>query len=250
MSLAEIQRGFTAYVRSEEQHALATIAPKSLRGLPVYHYAYRASLIDALRDVFERTHGWLGDQNFDDAARAHIAANPPSSWTMSDYGLGFDETLDRLYPENPEVAELAWLDWSLRIAFNGPDAGPLDMAGLGDVDWDAAQLHLAPTLVMRAVETNCAALWGALSEDNPEPPVAEVLSYPAMVTVWRHDLMPRFHTVSDEEYRALTMAYDGVAFGAICTALTGEDEDGANVAERVGAMLGRWISEGVLVAVG
>jgi hypothetical protein len=250
MSLADIQRSFTSYVRNEEQKPLPTVAAQSLRGLPVYHYAYRASLIEALRDVFERTHSWLGDENFDEAGRAHIADNPPNSWTMSDYGLGFEETLSILYPDSLEVAELAWLDWSLRIAFNGPDAGPLDMASLADVDWDAAQLHLAPTLVMRAVETNCAALWGALSEDNPEPPVAEVLSHPAIITVWRHDLMPRFHTVCDEEYEALKMARDGVAFGAICATLTREDEDGAVVAERVGAMLGRWISEGVLVAVG
>jgi hypothetical protein len=249
MNLAEIQRGFAAYIRTEEQGELETIAPHSLRGLPVYHYAYRASLIEALRDVFERTHAWLGDELFDDAARAHIARCPPNSWTMSDYGLGFEETLSGLYPDNAEVAELAWIDWSLRIAFNGPDAPTLDMASLTDVDWETARLQLVPTLAMRPVTTNCAALWGALTEDNPEPPAAEMLDGPVMLTVWRHDLMPRFHSVSDEEHQALIMAQDGVAFGAICAALTRKQEDGAGVAERIGAMLGRWIAEGVLVAV-
>jgi hypothetical protein len=249
MNLAQIQRGFTAYIRSDGQEQLETIARHSLRGLPVYHYAYRASLIEALRDVFERTHGWLGDEMFDDAARAHIARCPPNSWTMSDYGLGFENTLNALYPDNAEVAELAWIDWSLRIAFNGPDAPTLDMASLADVDWETARLRLVPTLAMRAITTNCAALWGALTDDNPEPPAAEMLDRPVMLTVWRHDLMPRFHSVSDEEHQALMMAGDGIAFGAICAALTGEQEDGAAVAERVGAMLGRWIAEGVLVAV-
>lgn len=249
MKLADIQRGFTAYIQNDEQAELGTIAPHSLRGLPVYHYAYRASLIAALRDVFERTHGWLGDAQFDDAARAHIARHPPNSWTMSDYGLGFDASLASLYPENPEVAELAWIDWSLRIAFNGPDAMPLDVAGLADVDWDAARLHLAPTLVMRPVTTNCAALWGALTDDNPAPPAAEILDTPVMLSVWRHDLMPRFHSVTDEEHGALLMAQKGVSFGAICAALGEGDDDAAAVAERVGAMLGRWIAEGILVAV-
>jgi hypothetical protein len=249
MNLADIQRGFTAYVRAEEQQPLATIDPKSVRGLPVYHYAYRASLIEALRDVFERTHSWLGDENFDDAARAHIAANPPCSWTMSDYGLGFEDTLGTIYPDNPEVAELAWIDWSLRIAFNGPDAPSLDIAGLAEVDWDAARLHLAPTLVMRPVTTNCAALWGALTDDNPQPPAAEVSEQPVMLTVWRHDLMPRFHSVSDEEHEALLMAQNGLSFGAICARLGESNDDETAVAERAGAMLGRWISEGVLVAV-
>jgi hypothetical protein len=249
MTLAEIQRSFSAYIRSDGQDMLETVAPHTLRGLPVYHYAYRASLIEALRDVFERTHSWLGDEFFDDAALAHISRCPPTSWTMSDYGLGFADTLNALYPDNAEVAELAWIDWSLRIAFNGPDAPTLDMANLADVDWDAARLQLVPTLAMCRVTTNCAALWGALADDNPEPPNAEILEQPMILTVWRHDLMPRFHTVSDEEHQALIMARDGTAFGAICAALTGEQEDGAAVAERVGAMLGRWITEGVLVAV-
>jgi Putative DNA-binding domain len=249
MKLADIQRGFTAYIRGDGQDELAIVAPQSLRGLPVYHYAYRASLVEALRDVFERTHSWLGDENFDNAARTHIAVNPPNSWTMSDYGLGFEETLDSLYPDNPEVAELAWIDWSLRIAFNGPDAPPLDLAGLAEVDWDAARLHLAPTLVIRPVRTNCAALWGALTDDNPEPPTAEISAHPVVLTVWRHDLMPRFHSVTDEEHEALLMAQNGLSFGAICARLGESDDDEAAVAERAGAMLGRWISEGVLVAV-
>ena len=70
-----------------------------------------------------------------------------------------------------------------------------------------------------------------------------------MLTVWRHDLMPRFHSVSDDEYEALVMARDGISFGAICTRLGEGSDDETAVAERIGAMLGRWIAEGVLVAV-
>jgi Putative DNA-binding domain len=249
MSLANLQREFTAYLRSDGNAGIPAVSLRSLRGLPVYHYAYRASLIDALRDVFERTHSWLGDERFDEAARVHIAAHPPNSWTMSDYGVGFDNTLAGLYPDNAEVPELAWLDWSLRIAFNGPDAPPLDMALLAEVDWDSARLQIAPTLAMRIIQTNVAAIWGALAEDDMDPPVAELLEQPAVLTVWRHDLMPRFHTVSDDEHQALIMANDGVAFGPICETLTAEACDADEVAARVGAMLGRWIAEGVLVGV-
>lgn len=249
MKLADVQRSFTAYIQGDGEDDLDIIAPQSLRGLPVYHYAYRASLIEALRDVFERTHGWLGDELFDAAARAHIVRHPPNSWTMSDYGLGFEGTLASLYPDNPEVGELAWIDWSLRVAFNGPDAAALDIANLADVDWDSARLHLAPTLTMRLVTTNCAALWGALTDDNPEPPSAEISEQPVMLTVWRHDLMPRFHSVTDEEYAALAMARDGNSFGDICARLGEGSDDEITVAERAGAMLGRWIAEGVLVAV-
>jgi hypothetical protein len=85
----------------------------------VYHYAYRAQLLECLRYTFERVWAWLGDSGFEDAARRHIEAHPPHSWTLSDYGNEFDRTLSGLYPDDREVAELAWLDWPLRRAFDG-----------------------------------------------------------------------------------------------------------------------------------
>jgi hypothetical protein len=151
MSLAELQRQFVDYIKSDGEGIVGAVSPSSLRGLPVYHHAYRASLIETLRDMFEQTHSWMGDDRFDEAALSHIASTPPNSWTLSDYGDDFDLTLSGLYPGHPEVAELAWMDWAMRRAFDGPDAGPLDMSLLGEVDWDDARLHLAPTLKMRTV---------------------------------------------------------------------------------------------------
>lgn len=250
MNLAELQREFTAFLRSDETVPVQSVAETAQRGLPVYHYAFRASLTEALRDVFERTHSWIGDDGFYDAAKIHIAAHPPSSWTMSDFGLGFDQTLDGLYPENPEVADLAWLDWSLRGAFNGPDADPLDLTTLGEVDWDNAPLQLVPTLTMREVRTNVAAIWGALNEEGETPPSATLLDEPAILTVWRHDLMPRYHTVSADEARALTMAAERASFGQICAALADDGRDGDELAGMAGAMLGRWIEDGLLARIG
>lgn len=246
MSLADLQRDFVAYLKGDGSDAVAGVGAAAMRGLPVYHHAYRASLIAALRDTFERTHAWLGDDQFDSAARRHLSAVPPYSWTMADFGLGFDATLADLYPGDPEVAELAWLDWSMRRAFDGPDAGPLDMASLAGIDWDTARLHLAPTLVMRSVATNCAELWGALADG--EPPASQNLDTPVALTVWRHDLQPRFQSVSPEEHQALTMARDGIAFGPICEHLVTPKRDEPAVAALAGAMLRRWITEGVLVA--
>lgn len=249
MSLAELQRNFSGFLRGDGSQTFNSVTPNAQRGLPVYHYAYRATLLATLRDVFERTHAWLGDDRFDASAQSHIAGHAPCSWTLADYGLGFDRTLAELFPSNPEVAELAWLDWSLRTAFNGPDAPELDIASLAAVDWDNAVLRLAPTLAWRKIGTNVAALWHALDAAGVAPPPAELLDVPTILTVWRHALMPRFHTVATDEYRALVMAADGMAFGAICATLAEASNDPDATASLAGAMLGRWIAEGVLVGV-
>ncbi|WP_033923979.1 HvfC/BufC N-terminal domain-containing protein [Sphingomonas sp. 35-24ZXX] len=249
MNLAQLQRNFSGFLRGDGTAAFAAVAPSAKRGLPVYHYAYRATLVATLRDVFERTHGWLGDDRFDTAARTHIAEHPPHSWTLADYGLGFNETLASLYPDNPEVAELAWLDWSLRAAFNGPDSAELDVTALATQDWDAATLELAPTLVWREIRTNVATLWHALETACDDPPAAELLDGPAVLTVWRHGLMPRFQTVTANEHRAMLLAEAGMAFGLICEMLAASHDDPDAAAAVAGSMLGRWIAEGVLVGV-
>lgn len=175
MNLIELQRGLRAHILSGDAfapHVASHSGAAPETRLEVYHHAYRAQLVACLRDTFEKTHAWLGDEPFDDAARRHIEAHPPSSWTLGDYGFDFPATLHALYPDDPEVAELAWLDWSLRRAFDGPDAEPISQEALAAIDWDAAVLVLAPTLTVGEVATNCAAIWGAIAEDQtpPRPP--------------------------------------------------------------------------------
>lgn len=249
MRLFDLQNDFCRFLRSNGTMALDTVAPAAQRGLKVYHYAHRATLTAALRDVFERTHRWLGDDRFEDAVQAHIASHAPSSWTLADYGISFDRTLAVLNPENPEVAELAWLDWALRCAFNGPDCAPLDTAGLAEVDWDTARLALTSTLVCQKVRTNVTALWHALDDPDAKPPSSELLVSPTVLTVWRDGLMPRFQTVTPTEHNALMLAMNGANFGEICETIAAMQPEQADVATQAGAMLGRWIAQGVLVAI-
>ena len=245
MSLAQLQRDFSAHILTGAAEVEPHIKGGARRGLAVYRHAYRATLTECLRDSFEKTLLWLGEDAFDAAALIHIPGHPPSSWTLADYGRGFDQTLAGLYPDDPEIEELAWLDWSLRRAFDGPDAPPLDPAALAEVDWDAARLSLAPTLVMCPVTTNCAALWTGLV--NEEPPAAQTLDGFAGLIVWRQALSPRFVTLTQPEYRALEQAKAGVSFGAICSGLAEEFPDPEAAAAYAGGLLGRWLADGVVI---
>lgn len=249
MNLRDLQSDFCSFLRSDGAMPLASIAPAAQRGLHVYHYAHRATLAAALYDVFERTHAWLGDERFDEAATRYIAGHPPSSWTLADYGAGFDATLAALYPDHPEVAELAWLDWSLRAAFNGPDSPELDLAGLSGIDWDNARLAITPTLVFRPIATNVALIWQALDDGEAAPPAATRLPETGILSVWRQGLMPRFHTIETGEHAALLLARQGQSFGTICAQLGADHRSPEVAAASVGAMLGRWIAEGLLVGI-
>jgi hypothetical protein len=246
MTLAELQRAFRAHIERGEGAINDGVPPAARRGLAVYHHAYRANLVACLADTFEKTAAWLGEGAFEAAALEHVAGHPPASWTLNDYGQGFDDTLEGLYPADPEVAELAWLDWSLRRAFDGPDAEVQDPADLAGVDWDRAVLRLAPTLALRRTRTNAAALWSAMAAGDTPPEVA-CPSGAAGLAVWRRDLSPRFRSLAETDYRALEQALAGARFAEICEALADDALSGEDTAAFAGGLLSGWLAEQIVI---
>jgi hypothetical protein len=247
MNLLAIQRSMRDHLIRGAEEIKAQIHGDASSRLAVYHHAYRAQLLDCLRDTFERVWAWLGDTGFEAAARRYIESHPPRSWTLSAYGDDFDRTLSGLYPDDREVAELAWLDWSLRRAFDGRDATPVAPSALSDIDWDHAILRLVPTLRMRSITTNCAAIWTALSEKN-KPPAAARLRAPTALRVWRKEFAPHFRAVDSIEQHVLLMACDGASFAAICTAIA-ERTEPDRAPEAAGALLAGWLQDGLIIAV-
>lgn len=248
MTLLELQRDFRAWIAEGSDEAAERLGPRARPGLDVYQNNYRASLVACLSEVFERVRLWIGEERFLSTAAAHIDVTPPHAWTLDAYARDFPETLELLFPQDPEIAELGWLDLALSEAFVGPDADPLDPAVLGAVDWDSAALRLGPTLRTRHFRSNAAAIWSALSAEEM-PPSAEILPEPATILVWRNALVSCFRTADPGEEQAIALAQAGASFGAICAAmidLLGEEQGVA----AAGAMLGRWIGDGLLVGVG
>ncbi len=243
MRLAELQIAMSGYLTDAPDNRFAAMMHQS-PGLDVYRNNYRGQLRDCLRDVYEKCWSWLGDDAFDLATETHIDQHRPSSWTLDRYGPDFNLTLQTLYPDDAEVAELAWLEWAMRRAFDGPDSPLLDPATLGEVDWERARFTLIPTLNLGSITTNAAAIWSALAEDTTPPPAAS-LPEAATIFVWRHDLTPRFRTVDAGEKGLMRQALAGASFSALCASLAAEltESEAAAVA---GAVLGQWLRDGLI----
>lgn len=245
MTLATLQQAMTGYLTNAPGNDFAA-QMQHAPGLSVYQNNYRGSLMACLKDTYEKCWAWLGDEGFEAAAQQHIDLHPSHSWTLDAYGHDFPETLRILYPDDPEVSELAWLEWAMRRAFDGPDATPIEAAQLGNVDWENARFKMVPTLVLGRVTTNASALWSALDEDIA-PPAVETLAQPATLCVWRQDLSPCFRTIESRDARLLQMALSGETFGHICQSLSADmDENAAQVA---GVALGTWLKDGLIVEV-
>ncbi len=247
MSLLDLQRTFHASLVDASVPPRSTMGAALDPGVAVHRNNYRSQLIACLRETFEKTRAWLGEEAFTAAAISHSIATPPHSWTLGAYGEGFDLTLAALYPRDPEVAELAWLDWALSRAFEGADATLLLPDALTLIDWDNARLLLAPTLRTAPITTNVLAIWSALAAETM-PPTAELLPEPMHVIVWRQQFTPTFRSIDATEHAALVQIQSGATFAELCATLAeacGEDTGIATAS----AMLGQWLRDAVVVEV-
>ncbi len=254
--LAQQQAAFMAQVLDENVPLPNGWGNSQAAGMQVYRGNYRSALMDALSDTFERVKHYVGDGPFAQVAAHHAITNPPASWTIDDAGAGFDESCAQLFGNNPEVAELAWLEWTMLGLATALDVQPLDgtafgtaTAQFGDADWGAMKLMLAPRAAAREVAHDLTAIWNSLGEDGAE--LGEfTLESPGGCLVWREGEQPVFVMVEAEQARAFSAVQSGASYGEICMLLAGDnagEQDIADAAMRAGAMLGRWLNDGLII---
>lgn len=249
--LAHVQEKFLACILDDAAPVLAGLDARRAAGMAVYRNAYRARLVDALRDTFERTARLVGDDAFRRAAVHHLICHPPASWTIDLAGEGFPGTCAELFANDPDVAEVAWLEWAMHRAFTAANGEPLTVAGFaaatagfGAEEWNELRLDLMPGTALRPVAYDLVKLWETLAEP-PKASDVEKLREPQWVLLWREGERPVFVLVPDQDGRALANLQRGGTFGGICATLS-DSVDPANVAAAAGAMLLNWLELGVV----
>ncbi len=241
MTLLALQSEFRDWLKigSEEQ---AGRFPVSVRaGLDIYQNNYRAQLAGCLEESFPVTLAWLGGEAFHAAVVAHVEAVPPSSWTLDLYPRDFPTTLRDLYPQDPEIAELAALELALSEAFVAIDTPPLAI-DLAAVDWDHAQFEFVPSLATHCLSTNATAIWSAIVAGDIPPPAIILPERGAMI-IWRTNEQSRFRSISRGERDALScLSLPGTTFGSFCNDRPGDVDE-------IGGWLGQWIADGIIARI-
>ena len=245
MTLLALQRDFRAWLDIGDDTQAARFPSSAKAGLLIYQNNFRAQVAECLELSFPVTRQWLGDDAFHASIVTHLARLPPSSWTLDAYPRDFPATLAQLYPDDPEVTELAQLELALAEAFVARDASPVAVASLAGVNWNHATLVLSPSLRIDPLTTNAPAIWSAITAETP-PPAAEGLSCPAALLSWRNGEVPSFRTIDQAEADALRSLLGGSNFRSLCAQLAGKLGEEAAIAAS-GQWLGQWIADGLII---
>lgn len=218
LPLAALQRHFADQVLAD---ALPSGTPGGIvtGRLPIYHHAYRARLSEVLADTYAKTFLYMGSDSFDEHARAFAVAHPPQTRSLNRYGEGLLEALRVQYPANPELHELAQLDWDLRTRFDSADVPAMETAVAQASDtWTTRPGVLHPSALLRTITTNVVGVWNAIHTDD-DVPEAVALSAPATLLVWRKGYQPHFRTLDVAEAAWVQALHAGASVHDACAAL-------------------------------
>jgi uncharacterized protein (UPF0276 family) len=256
-ALFELQKDWVASVLQdtlpEEAPTLLSLAQSGSDTahdrLGIYHRAYRLRLCEVLRDSFAKTSAYMGEL-FDQHASEFAVAQPPALRNLGRYGASLPAFLQQTYPDNPELAELAQLDWDLRSRFDGADAPASGLDALqpnaeGNIPCLTMSSPLHPSVVLRNSQSNAVKLWRAIDDDT-EVPEVQLDDSGAGLVVWRWDLQPHFMRLDAAQYRFMQALAEGSSIQDAAQSFA--DTEVLSTPEVLGAWLQSWLSQGLLRA--
>jgi hypothetical protein len=226
-ALAELQQSFAATVLGspgEKPIGLRAVTPaRAESGLAVYRNNVMSGLIKVVAARFPAVRRLVGDDSFFESIRRFIAAEPPRSPLLLDYGDGFPQFLRRLGDDIGCIADIADLEVARGKAYHAADAAPLAPQAFAAIPAErlaGLRLTLHPSVSLLQSRFPIVSVWHAhqelgdatLRQSRPE---AALIARPMLeVEVW--NLPPGGFAFLTALSRGATMA--GAAEAAIDTA--------------------------------
>jgi hypothetical protein len=227
---------------------LGSAALSAEQGLAIYHNAYRARLLEALRGDYPAVHDWLGDEEFDALALAYLDAHPSQHFSLRWLGAKLADFIDDyLIPaQAAPLSELARLEWAFTLAFDAPEGQPLSLMQMAELPaeaWPTLQVRLLPSVQWLACRHNSLAIWRACKEQG-EFPGSQLLSEGEVCLIWREQLITRYRSLAADEAAALQgMAVHGWNFAELCGELA---HLGEQAPVQAVSWLRQWLADGLL----
>jgi len=160
-SQAETEAGFVAAIFDEgAPEGLGTEADARFA---VYRNNVQHGLSRALAQRFPVIEALLGAESFLALARVFIAAEPPASPLLYEWGVGLPDFLDRMpaLEAHPYLGDVARLEWARGLAWHAADAEPVsgDALSRAASEPETLRLRLHPSLQVLATQHAAYSIW-------------------------------------------------------------------------------------------
>ena len=253
-SLADLQRAFQDYVwaSSEAFEGAVRDTKKADRTilLHVYREGYALRLIEVLTNDYPGLMAMTGPADFDQMARAYIAAHPSRHPSVRHFGKSLADFLGSTptYSDCAAAIEMARFEWAMGEAFDAPDSEPLSadtVMALPPEAWETLSFSPLPSLRRLTLAHEVPQAWQRRGEVQAGSLEVQQALGPTGWIVWRPELETNFRSLEPDEAVLLDALVEGRTFPEMCDAiapLIGEDETPA----RAAALLRAWVEAGMM----
>jgi len=212
-SLAELQAGFSRALLKRGEAAPAGLIRANRFG--VYRNNVFASLTAVLRIRYPVIERLTGEEFFQAATSLFIAAHPPSTPVLIEYGEDFPAFLQNFEPARgaPYLADVARLEWLRHAACHAADLEPLTAQSLAYVPpEEAAQLtfEFHPSAGLIASPFPVVSIWQTNTCDTEVRPISPELGGEAALIV-RPGLEVTVLRLNPDEYAFAAALAQGAA---------------------------------------
>jgi Putative DNA-binding domain len=248
-SLGDLQRAFQDYVLATSDGFQAAVRDTSkadrITLLDVYRDGYALRLIEALTTDYPGVMAMAGPADFDQMARAYIAAHPSRHPSVRWYGRDLADFLASTepYSRTPAAAEMARFEWALGEAFDSPDVTPITadaLMALPQEAWETLSFTTLPSLRRLTLAFEAPQAWQRREEVEAGDLEVERAPEPLTWAIWRPDLVSNFRSLDADEGAMLDALVEGRSFPELCEVVapfTGEEQAPARAAGLLRAMV-------------
>ncbi len=210
---------------------------------------------DSLLEDYPGLHHVIGEEVFDDLARAYLEAHPPRTPSLRDLGadlIPFAERWGGFPADRREIAlDMLRYEHAFIDLFDGPEPEALDaarIASLPEDAWERARIVLSPLLARVRVAYPVHHLRAAVREGEAAPLPDRS---PACVAVFRQNLSMRFDELEPAAFDLLEALAAGVPLVAACerVAASLDPAEADALGARVGAWFQAWTARKWIVSV-
>lgn|GEM_PF-1668389 len=178
--LRDLQQNFMHYLLRKPsdmvEHIESTPVMSESDRLDIYGSAYNLRLKEAITTDYDKLHGYLGDEQFDQLMDCYIEKYPSHTTNLRYFSINMSDLLQEQAPFNqfPVLAELARIEFSFANSFDAENTYITTINDLAVIDpeqWATLQFEFQKSVALLTINTNSFAIWKALANEETPPKV-------------------------------------------------------------------------------
>ncbi len=251
-SLETLQQSFIQLLIGEPSRLEESVneqAPLTIKQrLSIYQTAYRARLIDTIRNAHAVLADYLGDALFELMALGYIQSHPSRYRSLRHFCNALPDYLRKTGPfsDKPIFAELAEFERTLLDAFDAADVSRMGAGALAEMDpsaWPDVVIHLHPSVHRFSCDYPCVPLWQAIKRSAPAP---EACRQPSDWIIWRNrDQLTEFKSLGADALTLFEGSLEGLNLANLCEQLALR-MPADNVSQVLVSVLQTWLTDGLI----